>query len=977
MLVLLAVAAQAQNYQNAVLADNPLAFYALNPASDPTNASPDLTGNGNDGFAFNITPATGPTSYITNAANFNGTTSFDDISQGGNPGLLNFSGPMTLEAWVQPSSTSEFADIVAQGYENATGYPEIELRVNGVYGANYEAGSENTNFSTYVSGGTQTTNWTYVVVSMDGTNCSLYENGALVGQTPDTNGSTIFATPADWVIGDGSDAGNSRLFDGNISEVAMYNYGLTAAQVQAHYYTGLVGTSNLNDAVPIITNQPQPQAVFPGGTATFSVGVLSALPTTNQWFSNNVALVGETNASFTLNNVETNDAAEYSVVVGNNNGTTASTSALLTVLPPGVLQWSANANSGVWDTDISTNWVDLANSLPTVFISGDQVLFDDTIGVPTSVTVSGTVAPGLMTVDSSTNDFSISSGTINGPGSLIKEGSSTLTITSAGSLTGSVTISGGAIYAGNNCFSSVSAITITNNSTLDVAGGTIGGNKPIIVAGTGLNGEGAIYNSYADYPVESLNITLAGDTKFGGSARWDLASGSEINGPYNLTLDWSAGASYSQWNTVTVGADISDVLVTNGSTLGFSYMDTSCQNPGTMFTIGPSCQLVLYNGGFNGSFSAANGAIVTDYNGGVAFNGNIIHLFSGSTLYLYGAGIAVNGSNFIFENNALLASYYNSGANTISSAVTLNGVVHFVLGNHDMLYTNVISGAGGFLLDYYGNDVVLSATNTYTGPTIIGSSGNNPEVALTGNGSISESSLIFFGGTNADVAHVDVSGRSDQTLTLASGQTLAGIGTISGSLVVSPGATISPAGTNTTIGITTGSNPVGTLTALIDITLSGTTLIKLDGSGTNDVVEAQSDITYGGTLSLVNISGAPLVAGDSFTIFDALTCSGSFATITPAAPGTGLAWDTSQLSSGIIGVMSVPSQLQFTSSSISAGNFVFGGSGGTSNGMYTVLTTTNLSSPWVPIATNSFDANGNFSVTNSVALPQQFFTIEE
>ncbi|HXI69986.1 MAG TPA: hypothetical protein VNN22_06465 [Verrucomicrobiae bacterium] len=36
-----------------------------------------------------------------------------------------------------------------------------------------------------------------------------------------------------------------------------------------------------------------------------------------------------------------------------------------------------------------------------------------------------------------------------------------------------------------------------------------------------------------------------------------------------------------------------------------------------------------------------------------------------------------------------------------------------------------------------------------------------------------------------------MSGPSDQTLTLASGQTLAGVGAINGSLVILPGATLS------------------------------------------------------------------------------------------------------------------------------------------------------------------------------------------
>jgi hypothetical protein len=966
--------AEVTNYQSAVLADNPLAYYALNPGSDPSGVSPDLSGNGNDGNAYEITPATGPTPYITNAANFvAGNFSFDDLSEGSNPGLLDFSGPITLEAWAQPSSTSEFGDIVAKGYDSMT-YDEITIRVNGPYGADYYASSG----SVGDTGGPQTTQWTYVVMSSDGVSNRLYINGALVVQNSDVNGSVNFTD--DWVIGDGSSDGDARFFDGNISEVAIYNYGLSAAQVQAHFYYAMAGTNNLNYAVPIITNQPQSQAVYPGSTVTFSAGVLSALPTTNQWFSNSIAISGQTNASLTLDDVQSGDAADYSMVVGNANGITTSTAASLTILPPGALQWSPNNNSGIWDTDTSANWIDLANDQPTVFNTGEDVLFDDTVGVPTTVTVNGTVSPGMITVDSSTNAFSIGSGTISGSGALIKEGSSPLTIDSGGSFTGPVTISGGSIYAGNNCFDFVSSITITNDSTLDLAGGTLSGNKPLTVSGTGVNGEGAVYNSYADYPQETVNVTLAGDSKFAGSARFDLASGAQINGPYNLTLDWSAGAGYSQWNSASIGADVLSVLVTNGSTLGFSYMDTSCQNPATLFNIGPSCQLVLYNGGFNGSFETAG--TVTIYNGNLTFGGSTIHVLSPGIVYVYGSGDTFTGSSLIFENNCQWESYYTSGANTISNAVTFNGIAHFVIGDHNMVYTGVASGPGGFVADYYNSEVVFSASNTYTGPTIIGSSGNSPEVALTGNGSISDSTLIFFGGTNADVAHVDVSGRTDQTFTLASGQTLAGIGGINGSLVVSSGATISPAGTNTTIGITTGANSVGAIGASSSIALDGTTVIKLDGSGTNDQVESAAGITYGGTLSLLNISGSPLAAGNSFQIFSAPSYSGSFAGITPSTPGSGLAWDTSQLSSGVVGVMSVsPALPAINTVAASAGNLVFSGTNGTASATYYVLTTTNLATPltnWVAILTNSFDANGNFSVTNAIDLstPQLFYLIQ-
>ncbi len=955
----LCVAAQAQtSYQSVVLGDAPLAYYALNPGVDGTSTAPDLTGNGNDGEAAGISAGVGPSQYITNAAYFDGAAAID-LSDGSNPGLLNFSGPITLEAWAQPSSSSLFGDIVAKGYDSST-YAEIVLRVNGPYGANYYGSSG----SAGETGGVQSTNWSYIVLSSDGTNCSLYQNGTLVAQSADTTGSVEFSD--DWVIGDGSSAGSSRLFNGNISEVALYNHGLTASQVLTHYYIGMVNSYPSNSA-PIIVSPPQSQSAYVGGSVTFSVQSVSEFPVTNQWYRAGVALAGQTNSSLKVVNANAAEATNYTVVVGNKNGTTTSAAATLTLLVPGnSLLWTTNNNSGTWDTATTANWINLSNGSATVFNSSDAVLFNDDPNESTTVTINGSVAPSVITVDASTNAFTFNgSGTITGSGSLIKEGSSELTIYSAGNFTGAVNIDGGVIYAGNNCFDSASTISISNGATLDLAGGSIPNNTPVTVAGTGFGGEGAIVNSYADYPGESLNVMLAGDALFGGSARWDFSSGSQISGPHNLTLDWSGGAGYSQWNTVSVGPDVIGVFVTNGinpsssSTLGMSYDSAICQNPATLFTIAPGCTLTFYNGGFNGS----------------------IHGLSGSTVYIYTAPAAFTGSNLILENGAAWISYYNAGATTpIDSAVTLNGVAHFVIGDHYMVYTNLISGPGGFVLDYYNNELVMGASNTYTGPTIIGSTGNSPAVGLIGNGSMSQSSLIFFGGTNGSVMHVDASGRSDKTLTLASGQTLAGIGSVNGSLVVSSGATISPAGTNTTIGITTGSNPTGELAASANITLSGTTLIKLNGAS-NDVVDAGEAITYGGTLSLQNISGTDLAAGESFQIFSAASYSGSFASITPSVPGPGLAWDISQLSSGEISVVTAPpTGPTISSAHVSGQDIILSGTGGIANGTYYVLTTTNLASKtWLPVATNSYDANGNFSWTNALTpgVSQQFYLLKE
>jgi len=44
-----------------------------------------------------------------------------------------------------------------------------------------------------------------------------------------------------------------------------------------------------------------------------------------------------------------------------------------------------------------------------------------------------------------------------------------------------------------------------------------------------------------------------------------------------------------------------------------------------------------------------------------------------------------------------------------------------------------------------------------------------------------------------------------------------------------------------------GSNPTGTIAASGNVTLNGTTTLKLNGSGVNDVVQSnRGSITYGG-----------------------------------------------------------------------------------------------------------------------------------
>ena len=94
-----------------------------------------------------------------------------------------------------------------------------------------------------------------------------------------------------------------------------------------------VFVNNTNSIPPFITQQPTNQNVPPGANVTFSVSAVGTAPFAYQWNSNNVAVPGATNASFTLANVGLSAAATYAVLVSNSYGSNVSSDAVLAILP--------------------------------------------------------------------------------------------------------------------------------------------------------------------------------------------------------------------------------------------------------------------------------------------------------------------------------------------------------------------------------------------------------------------------------------------------------------------------------------------------------------------------------------------------------------------------------------------------------------------------------------------------------------------
>src|SRR5206468_10640080 len=90
------------------------------------------------------------------------------------------------------------------------------------------------------------------------------------------------------------------------------NYALTSAQVLAHY--------NAAPLPPYFTTQPPTNVVaFLGQAVTLSASVLGSAPLTNQWYSNSIALAGQTGISLAVNTSKTGTNT-YTLKVSNAYG---------------------------------------------------------------------------------------------------------------------------------------------------------------------------------------------------------------------------------------------------------------------------------------------------------------------------------------------------------------------------------------------------------------------------------------------------------------------------------------------------------------------------------------------------------------------------------------------------------------------------------------------------------------------------------
>lgn len=675
----------------------------------------------------------------------------------------------------------------------------------------------------------------------------------------------------------------------------------------------------------------------------------------------------------------------------------------LQITPPATLTWV-----GAVGSTLNSNWdlttLDWSNGgTPAAYANPDYVQFGDSASNST-VTLTTTISPGLMTFANNVLNYTLNgSGGISGAVGLVKQGTATLTLdnTGANNYTGGTTVSAGTLQIGSNdsggslpaggvtdnsavVFDQSAAVTIGNvfsgSGTLGQIGSgtlTLSGNNTnltggmtvtngvlkvtavtalgavsatttitnggtfddsaiafnaissprLVVSGAGYANGGAIINSGVAQTAAFSNLTLAASATFGGTGRWDLRAGTGTAASLNES---PAGSAYSitkvgtnQVSLVNVGtidSGLTNIYIEQGE-LGFQVGTVSPGNP-------------------SGSIITSPGAALEVYDLGAPLNKVIV--FNGS------------GTNASFQADAGSAAQ-----NSLVGVVTLNNNCWFdVVSGAFATFGNTIGGAGS-LTKVDSGTLTLTNVEAYTGGTTV----SNGTLALAGIGAVAASPAIT---VNAG-AVLAVGARIDGTLTVNSGQTLGGAGTVSGSVTNLAGGTVEPS---------------GVLTVATNVTLAGNTVLQLDGT-TNTVLAAGGALSYGGTLTLTNVSATPLAAGSTFKLFSAGSYGGAFTSIVtqPALAG-GLAWTNN--GNGVFSVISLSAPVSYmaiSGFSLAGNNLTISGTNAGAGTFY-VLMTTNLTqslNQWVPVATNALSGNGSFSftATNAAnpAAPQSYYIL--
>ena len=217
-------------YDQLILADSPVGYWPLSEASG-TNAN-DASVNNNDGtyVASPTLGVTGPVTDLATAVTLNGTTQYVSSPDVAAWDIFEGTNAWTIEMWVNHTPDGSYRRLM----EKATGG-----KVSFV--------SQNTDLlvvrNDNVAGDTLyadqlTSGWHHVVATFSGTQLALYVDSALRpphygGANPMASTRSIPAMTSELFIG--CEPVSTNVFNGTLAKVALYNYVLSQAKIDARW----------------------------------------------------------------------------------------------------------------------------------------------------------------------------------------------------------------------------------------------------------------------------------------------------------------------------------------------------------------------------------------------------------------------------------------------------------------------------------------------------------------------------------------------------------------------------------------------------------------------------------------------------------------------------------------------------------------------------------------------------------------------
>ena len=483
--------------------------------------------------------------------------------------------------------------------------------------------------------------------------------------------------------------------------------------------------------------------------------------------------------------------ATYSMVV---TTTTGAAVQWRFIVPPAPIPWTGGSNP-FWGS--FANWNN--GSAPKV---GQSVTLNGLSTAPPtqgqSVTFNSLSISNLATV-LNTSGIYVATLSLTAPaGPVAIGGGNPLTVGSAIDLSGAsqdLTITAPVRIGGNQPLAI--NLTVTNTHSLTLNGGVSDfGNAGLNVAGGGTVSLGGnnTYNGTTTVNGGTLNLTGAYTPSVAGGTNIFTVNGGVLNFNLGAGLANFYGDGYAYAPPIGTGSSPGSVLVQSGTVnvntmpgagagnyAGLLLGCNSATANGTLIVNGgnlnvPGRILMAANAAGAQGTLTINGGQVTlgtvGNSGSYNVNGQGVIWFGGSTatVNLYGGTLALwslydptaGSSATVTLSGGTLQAIYNSPTFTAMTAGTLTLKVSTNGGTIDpagyaiaipnaLTHDNGLSGADGGLTvndSVGGGTLMLTATNTYSGPTTI-SSGT---LALSGSGSLAGTNIIVAGGATLDVS---------------------------------------------------------------------------------------------------------------------------------------------------------------------------------------------------------------------------------